>query len=262
MGLTTGVGFNKEEFKAMTKDEKTKLQAARQAGLNTVKAILDDVNFYEKGIATPREKRAKMLREAEAKGMPPGGEFTMNNGEVRKQTFERYQTIMKSPDKRNSLRLQTPPSSLLADVREEQKVKLVEEGIRASVGKNRKAGMVRRTIVQWMMLGQKQAIVEWQIKMKAEANREKVLLRSLRRCGKVPLLLRVLDWWFLFSIKRPLTRFYNNFRLEMKAEELRREALRAAHMKKVAAFAVEFVAAVDEDGDGGLSLNELKNNEV
>ena len=68
--------------------------------------------------------------------------------------------------------------------------------------------------------------------------------------------------WFLFSIKRPLTRFYNNFRLEMKAEELRREALRAAHMKKVAAFAVEFVAAVDEDGDGGLSLNELKNNEV
>ena len=72
--LTTGVGFNKEEFKAMTKDEKTKLQAARQAGLNTVKAILDDVNFYEKGIATPREKRAKMLREAEAKGMPPGGE--------------------------------------------------------------------------------------------------------------------------------------------------------------------------------------------
>ena len=139
---------------------------------------------------------------------------------------------------------------------------MVEEGIRASVGKNRKAGMVRRTIVQWMMLGQKQAIVEWQIKMKAEANREKVLLRSLRRCGKVPLLLRVLDWWFLFSIKRPLTRFYNNFRLEMKAEELRREALRAAHMKKVAAFAVEFVAAVDEDGDGGLSLNELKNNEV
>ena len=48
----------------------------------------------------------------------------MNNGEVRKQTFERYQTIMKSPDKRNSLRLQTPPSSLLADVREEQKVTL------------------------------------------------------------------------------------------------------------------------------------------
>jgi len=48
----------------------------------------------------------------------------------------------------------------------------------------------------------------------------------------------------------------------MKVEEIRREKVRAIHMEKVKAFAAEFLLAIDDDADGGLSLNELKNNEV
>jgi len=142
------------------------------------------------------------MREAESKGMPPGGEFTMNNGEARKTSFERYQTIMKSPhDEKTRLRLQTPPASMMDEVREEQKVRVIAEGIRSQVGKSRKAFGVRQTLVNWIMLSQKHAVMAWKDRMKTSANREKVLMRSLRRCGRVPLLRRVLDWWFLYLIK-------------------------------------------------------------
>jgi len=51
--VAKGVGFKKEEFITLSKAERVKLKAARRAGLDTVKAILGDVSFYEEGTVNP-----------------------------------------------------------------------------------------------------------------------------------------------------------------------------------------------------------------
>jgi len=257
--LVQGKGFTKTEWAARSKEEMNLIKMHQKQGLDTVQSILDDVAFYEVGIATPRELREKMLREAMERGMPPGGEFTMNNGEVRKIEFEKYTRYRKDPKKKAALRVNTPKEQLMREVREQQQINQVAAGITQAVGKNKRSFTVRSTMITWLMHKEKVALGNWVINMAARAIREKQFLKTLKKSGKVPEVLLVLHWWFCYSVKRPLASFRMNMRLDTKAKEIEAEIRLQKHKEAVKEFAIGFLQAIDDNADGGLSLNELKN---
>lgn len=73
---------------------------------------------------------------------------------------------------------------------------------------------------------------------------------------KYALVSDVLSWWAWYAPMRTLRRWHTN--MLNCSERNREQILHSNFMEKARAFANDFLQTVDTDGDGGLSLCELK----
>merc|ERR1711907_30078 len=135
---------------------------------------------------------------------------------------------------------------------EEATIQLVEKCTKCP----RTGGIVRRVVMSWQMQRELNAIVLW---IKNMLRQEKLETLVRLHWDKV---IPVLTTWYFGCLIRPIARWMLNMKASKAAAV--REAAEAERQRILAIkkFATDFVNAIDDDGDGGLSLCELKSAEL
>jgi len=219
------------------------------SALMEVGGILSDVGYYRKlSLPTMEEVEARSLglpmsptMQAEG-GLSRGGWYLemkspQNLGEVRnlKRLTEGTWTIVEKC---------TPSLPNLTSLQRHQN--------------RRRRNLIRRVIMSWQMATELHALINW------VANMMRSELIAQRVCAfKPPFLRTILRIYFFYKPLRALAQWRNKIfanQRKMAAQEAERNAAAqdALNNKASNVFAMEFLACIDEDGDGGLSLVELK----
>jgi len=112
--------------------------------------------------------------------------------------------------------------------------------------------VTRRVLMSWQMAEHLTAITVWAENMLSSELIQRNVRQHLHKV--VP----VLRWWFFFRPLRGLHRW--RVKAEHAIEVAKLEAIQSGQREALdnAQFAERFLKAVDDDGDGGLSLCELK----
>jgi len=224
--------------------------------MKTVTGILDDINHYQ----------SPMLGKEGDEGMPQlepaplqrlkGAELVMwrhmymPNPWKCPASFEAFKCneVLSA-----SLTINTPSQIAIEEAAQKQKTERNCRGVAAKCVKSPKRRLLRimrRTLMSWQMPGEKQAIETWCHKSRKSRKILKNVFKSALEV--VPILL----WWFYHLPLRLLCQWTQNCRaalLKDLAKQTKIENTASAHK-----FATELLKAVDDDGDGGLSLCELK----
>lgn len=138
--------------------------------------------------------------------------------------------------------------------RRKEKLQLLVDGVNSNP---RKARLVRRVIMSWQMAEHRRAVLNWQINIRQRG----VLLQRL--AVATPHMLHCV-WslvrrWALYQPLRVLAAWQRKMKRAKRMRMGRRMSVEEIEQAQQRwQFAQDFLHAVDTDGDGGLSLCELK----
>lgn len=242
---------------------KTTAAAVREAALHEIDGILKDCRYY-RDITTPYQQRNERMQRYSTMLSPRGKfgiKFVESVGEMRVFSNKNQQLVedVRSSYVSPSLIPQPPGSKALEMARRR---KNADEVLMSIVDRGQDAiAVVRHTFVAWLMCMENLALQAWRLNIADEKSRSRSIVNVVFKHRT--LIISILNWFYLSSIMRVL----DTWRLKISRDEThkdqRRPALKTFNGREddlVAArkFTRELIAAVDANGDGGLSMCELK----